>query len=336
MAAAGNALSPFIISPFLVDIPDFGNLNGALALNGTSALHHNLTSGINTSLENGMHLVLAVDHGDVERVRYAYLLIGSLCCITGLMFGVLLIINGCTFKKLETLLSKSKAKENGRVKNRKPFFNAFFLISLVLFHFLYVFIEPIPASYLALFLVSGLGWTVKNGALATTVLWGFLAGSRVINIPISLRLRPDIIISINLILVLLASTCLMFVAEYGQIFVLACLAVMGLGLGPIFAAHIVWASRFIHFAGFASGLCMVANSIARMGGYYFTGYLMETYTYMCLIYVVVGGSVAIVTLYFGSLLLAKMCGPHSEEQLVETNEAISLHKVTLSMVNLDI
>ena len=331
--STGGAVAAFMINPFLVDIPSHVSSNNHTELQQNSSENverKTVASSSSQQQSNASEFTALPQRSELEMVRYAYVLIGSLCCLGGVMFAILFLANGCTMSKIEKL-PKEEGKEDGmkdKVTSAKRYFYPLFMFCLLVFFYLYVYIEGIPGSYISLFLVNGLDWTVQDGALASSVFWGSVTIGRILNIFLSLRLSPQIIVGSHLLDVLLAFVVLLLFIDFGgKTLIFVCIVVAGIGIGPVFAAQMLWASRIIPFSGTASGLVVASNSLGKVSALALTGYMMER-DYMWMLYIVVAGGVLILIMYLLMLILVRLCGPKSSEPPAnKENEFMSMQSI---------
>ena len=152
-----------------------------------------------------------------------------------------------------------------------------------------------------------MGWQNKNGALITSVMWGSaLAGSLIGYSSVS-AISPRNMIIMDLAIVAAGVTLSFFVRIHSYIlWVSICL--VAAGSTTLYAAGILWASSYVEITGAVSSVFACASAAGMLSGPALTGFLMDTISYMCFVYVMIGAIAAMIISYIGALLYARKYG----------------------------
>ena len=336
-ASVGGAVAPYIISPFLSDIPP-ELTNNQTVLNFTvlsdtvlkpiasddivnvlsSARDNSNSSAFSDSIDID---VVDMYRNNIEMVRYAYVLIGVLSLVSGVLFLILFFVNGITWTKIEEIPGKEATQhaQQSTSAERSSRFYVLLFVCFSLFFVLYPYAENVPSAFVSVFLVNYLHLPVQSGAVAVSAFWMSLTASRIINIPFSFCLAPTTIVAFHLLVILTSYLCmLVFVHDGGKAVVLGCLIAAGFGLGPLFAAQMVWASRLLPFTGKLASLLSTSWAVGKISALMVSGYIMEEYGDMCMVYIMVAGSAAMTAIFFLMLAVSKLCRRHTSSKADET------------------
>ena len=115
------------------------------------------------------------------------------------------------------------------------------------------------------FSVEKLKWTTQQGSLITSVYFGTMAATRLGLIFAVKILAPEVLLFGHLVILIGSMVALIFAIDYGDIVMLVCTALFGLGQASIFASSFTWISRHIEMTGQITSLTTIG---------YFSGTMM--------------------------------------------------------------
>ena len=282
MFSIGSAFAPYTIQPFLHDI-----------LNDTS---------VNTTWDEHYE-----EYSDMhDEVQYAYILVGSCCAFGSILFMLIFIVNGPTLMKTEHQKEASDANTDN-VSLKPPSITA--KVFLCAFLFLYFILMNgdvlLPGSYLPLFCVKVLGFSVQFGSTITSIFWGMLGVGRLIAVPLALCISQDIILNVYSILMVVGYILLFFVQSSGEAVLIASVVIAGFGVGPLFGGIFVWAAKYVPFSGFYSAVCFVGLSVGRLIMGLSMGYIFDTYDPALMVYIILGCSILHFVLFIVMQIFAR-------------------------------
>ncbi len=129
----------------------------------------------------------------------------------------------------------------------------------VLMFFVYVGVEVSAATLEPRHLKDGLGLSESSAAQWNALYWGGITASRILIVPIALRLKPPVIVmgSAAVSLIGLALTFIPSFAPYAYI-------IAGLGFGPIFPTGFVWLTQAIPSSVAAASLVVAAANLGAV------------------------------------------------------------------------
>jgi FHS family Na+ dependent glucose MFS transporter 1 len=115
-----------------------------------------------------------------------------------------------------------------------------------------------------------------NAAYLTSTYWGAFMLGRILSIPIAARVRPRIILSIDLI-GCIASVGLMALLPHTPWAVWVGAFSYGLFVASIFPTVITWAERRMSMSGLVTSMFLVGSSIGGIGFPWFIGQLFDRF-----------------------------------------------------------
>lgn len=173
---------------------------------------------------------------------------------------------------------------------------------LFLFYYAYQHVEALMGAFLSTFVVKGLGWSVRQGAVMTSVFFGAQAAGRALGVPVAFVLSPRTVLWVDLILLFVSELLLLFAAGGEQLLgdagLVIAVALAGVAHSTIFGSLMLYAAEHVPLTGLAASVCLVGSSTGKMAGYALTGYAFERLGHMYFVYIVVTAS-GIITLLFG-------------------------------------
>ena len=279
----GGIVGPLIVQQFIGDIhpanySDHSNVTNQYVMN------------VNTSdfTDNTSLVVDDIMIREVSRVRFSYVVVASIVFVSSLLFVTTFIMlyharGNSSMKNLDTYVHHNSSNES-KVKYKSYYI---FMMLMLIFYYFEGCLENIPNNLLAVFIVNGLGWPNQSGALATSLLWGGNMVSQIISIPLSVVMSPRHMVICNAA-IMASGTVLLLCVNIHMTFLWSGACMLGLGMGPLYGAGILWAGEYIEITGTVSSILDCAYSTASMSGPALTGFLLDKISYMCFVYVLIG------------------------------------------------
>jgi len=247
----------------------------------------NSTSAALTSTESTLEEQIGV-----FKARYAYLTTGVVMLSSSIPFAILYFYQKeplCT-KSTETkpVLGTPVSTRNSLSVNqaRSNCFTLILLVLLFLFYYVYLYIENIPSAFFPTFAIKYLSWSVRDSTLLMSVFFGFHCGGRLLAIPLSIFMRPRTMIVLNLAVVAVAYTLLLFIASTDSLMWIVA-AMAGLGMASTFASMVLWVSEMVPISGKVASVMLIGSSIGGATGPVIVGVLIDLYTPMWMVYVLI-------------------------------------------------
>ena len=316
----GNTIAPFVISPFLTPLRADPPICSVIMANMSDVFESfpcfNETHTFENHTTQDHEILDDVYMAKVARVRYAYLLVG---------LPVLLVLPSFIFLYVYSKEQKQKSKKqqqtNGSVITMVPqqqeseCFRRGLLIQLYLFAFTCAIIINIADGYYSLFVVENLNWTVKQGAIITSMFMGAKAVGRFLGIPLSFFFSSKSLLYINVSMCFLGHFLMLFTHAIGDIGMYIAVCTAGFGLSNINANLILWVSSNLHVTSRVSAAFFTGLSSGFIIGYTLVGVLMQYLGNIWLIYALMTSSIAQVAL-FASMQVYIYIGKKSKPDVV--------------------
>jgi fucose permease len=271
----GASLAPVLVKPFLVESRNgtgcvAGNVSGAAIENGLAAemaKQSEPTNGFaevsaNSTGRNLTEAAEAFESGcvDVTFIRYAYLLVASIILVVALFYVALYCLLGHhLFPRESRATQETSATKHSRESKAYRF--GFYALTAVFCVFLST-LEVIGTSYLSLFVVNIVGWSVQDGATLTVVFWACGAGVRVLSIPLSYVIPPRLMLAASLTFICAGSVMLVFIRALGDVLIYVAVAFAGIGMSNAFPNTMLWLSSLLPCP---STLASIAFTFAHAG-----------------------------------------------------------------------
>ena len=273
MWSLGAFIGPFIVGPFLVELPDEFGME-------TNATDNVVNATYETSSPVSNDLQLNID--GIENVRYPYLIVGLIICMVATTYAFILC-----FMKPNTKHKKRNTGDTNRNGSRRGEILSFKVPMLTMqffFYFFYIWYESIPGGYISAFVIKGLHWPVHKGPLLTSVFWGALGIGRVLGVPISFIFSPSTMIAFNITLTTTAFIVMLFSSMMPEYMLWISVAAAGFGMSTTFGSAILWTSNYITITGSVGSLFIIGNSCGAMSCAPLTGFLFRDKSHMWVVY----------------------------------------------------
>jgi fucose permease len=181
------------------------------------------------------------------------------------------------------------------------------LVLMFAFFVVYLWLEAIPGRFVAMFVVKGLGWRNKYGALITSLFWGSNGLGRVIGIPLSTVMTPRNMLITDMLVTTFAVILLWFSPMHSSIPWVGS-AILGYGLATIFASVVLWVDTYMEVTGTATGVFLAGASFGSMTAPLLTGVLFDDFGYMWFVYILFIANCLLVLLYAALTIRVKRHG----------------------------
>ena len=307
MWSVGSCLGPFIIAPFLVDLPD--NTSPVIATNQTTEL-----IATDSTATASIHIE------SLYYVRYSFAIIGLIHVLTSSLFVVSYFLAGPTCLKSKTQTAHAKGKE---IKILSTPATAVLIMLQSLIVFCYLWYSGIPGELMASFVVEGLGWQAHKGAWITGLFFGATSLGRIISTPLALIVSPTKMIVTSLTFTTASFIIMALFANVKDLLLWVSVAMAGFAMSGMFASTLSWNSNVMTLTGAVSGVYLAGGAVGGMTGSVLAGYLFDYRSYMWVVYLSLIASVGHVILFIVSTCLVKCCRNDTSQHRVEMNDAIS-------------
>lgn len=297
--ALGSVLTPLLIHPFLVPLPQTtsANISSITAVDNVTDI-----LPVSTRVQSTATVSPGDSAGNVYTLSYGFLI----CGLIGYSGTVLFLL--AAYKSVEPSHSDECHTDvtprqdmdkldfpetiGGKIY-RNVIFTFFF------FSFLFrQWMEILPGFYLSAFVVDGLGWDTIMGPLIASVFWGAHTFGLCLGIVLSWFLSPSVMLIISLVLTT-ASVIILTLFVHNPIVVWVTIGTAGMFMSTIFGSNLLLASTYVRVDGFAAAIFLFGSSVGYMTCYPLAGYLFQTYSYMWMAYLTLISCCASVCLFFG-------------------------------------
>ena len=296
----GGIIGPLVVQQFTGDIH-----STKYSDNNNASDQHILSFNASDISSNTTLVVDDSTIKEVSRVRLSYVVISSIWFLSSLLFVVTFLLlyyarwDG-TMKYGDTYVAQSRPNDT---KSKEKSFYALMML-LFIYYYCEGTMESIAHNLLAVFVVNGLGWSNDSGALATAILWGGMMASQVLNIPLSMVMSLHHIV-ISSVVIMTSGIMLLFCVHIHMIFLWAGVFMLGLGMGSLYPAGVLWADEYIDVTVAVSSCALCAYSTGTITGPLLTGFLLDNISYTCFIYTLVGMTCVFMATYMCAISYTK-------------------------------
>ena len=326
----GASFAPFILRPFLPNLPDrtvLQNMNATVniiesCLNRTNISYRaaacaNTTDYdmFNTRIDHVLNNTDEITNMTTlvtwpMHIGFAYIgvlgLIGVGLCVT------VAFIDG-TF---QCVLPNKKSESENMEQNHKlgKLFTVYLLAMLSVLCFTYLWEEEISATYTATYAIKGFGWTVEQGSLLTTVFWACHGLGGLLGIPLSAIFSPTQLLAGSIALSVSAFIGLTVLPPLNDVTIWICSALIGFALSVRFATVVIWASNLVHVGGRVTSLLFVASGLGMISGVLVSADLFQRFSALLLPYICLGASLVSLCAFLVTILSLKIHSHRAEDK----------------------
>ncbi|XP_046548531.1 major facilitator superfamily domain-containing protein 4A-like [Haliotis rubra] len=296
-SSVGSIVGPLIAQPFLTDregaCRNWTENNGFLNdrtfsiqrinySNGGFPLTSNISIPLTRNNESNQDYAVTASKyaltnsstiAQKSQVYIIYIIIGSFQLVALLGFIVLFICerNSNSYEKNEENSSgynnlEAGQNSNGRLKT------IIFYVCLVPAYIPFGGLPFAYSGYLSVYGVeSYLHLSTQSMATMTSAFWMLFTLGRILGTVLSLRMRQSVLIYTCLIGVLVASVAVLFLSEFGEVWLWIGSMAVGLFTGPLLAASLAWCRTCVTLTPVVTGICTFANFTGMFLLQYLTG-----------------------------------------------------------------
>ncbi|XP_041366301.1 uncharacterized protein LOC121381186 [Gigantopelta aegis] len=237
-------------------------------------------------------------------VYIAYIIVAAACIIVSIPF---------LFLHCQQQPRVGENHEQGNVKNNQTRNAGLKTITVTLFiiiflNIFYVAIEDTMANFMLLFVVRTMTWTKAEGTLITSTYWAAFAVSRFLGIFLIRCLSPTKCLFIVYSLLIVSCTGLLFSAAHSfHAGVWVSMTGAGLSMGVIFPTNYNLICEHITVTGKIASLISITASVGSIGNPAILGPLMQHYSPMWYVYLILGESVGCLVCFLVLLMYSGTC-----------------------------
>ena len=314
--SAGCVISPYIALPFLVELPkncrtSNNDVERNVVATNTSIMTDELCTGGKLDLNQTMHS-MRVCEIDVSNVRRAFHIIGIGSLLTAIAFVLMFFMTGPSIKA-KTYCKIYKNKDRSLPKHTQSISKSFhysLLSALTVFYYFFVCYLYLPLVLIAAFVITGLGLDVSEGSLQTSVFTGAIGIGRLLSIPLTYYISPNIMIPLLTLISMASFITLAFSQTLNQIIIRICIIAAGLGSSSLHSFTLLWLSPYVPITSSIGALLMMSSSVAGFTAGGLVGYLMEI-NHLWFAYVCIFSSAMTLVCFFLMNMIVKICHVNS-------------------------
>ena len=301
--SVGATVAPFIVHNFLVDVPQEVDDDVRVPVTRDPELYPATRDNTTEELYQAQPPITNVD-----LVRIPYVVVSTIVAASSVLFLINFFVVGTSCLDPSRERGRRPEPDNTvghSIEYKRIYFR--FLVLLFWIFFVQIWLDCIPASLVAVFVVRGLNWQNERGALITSAYSAFHGLSRIIAIPLAAIFSPTRMLIIDMTIVTAGYGLLLFVNFHHSIPWIAA-SVSGFGIGSAFPSCLLWAEGFIEITSAASSVFVTAISVGAMVGPALTGFLMGYFTYMCFVYVLLSAAFILLIVNVSAAFYARRMG----------------------------
>ncbi|XP_045170284.2 sodium-dependent glucose transporter 1A-like [Mercenaria mercenaria] len=297
----GGIISPLTAEPFLApkSCPDVPNINTTFT---TSVPFANGTTEAGTECEEV--------YGETH-IHYAYLIAGIVSLSATVPFLCLYLLSKRYYTYVDSPIASFNISEGKKLKelpNLSLPNRVLFVTLLMLLISIYACTEGRFSGLLTTFLTDHLDWSTADGLHVTSLFWGTFAAGRFIGILVTRFLKTPTMILIYLIALTVSFVGMFFAAKYNvRALIWACAALAGFSMSVIFPSIFTWtAESILVVTGTISAIYLVGVSVFNMLFPLLYGYLMDNFTQMYFVDLLIAQCVVSLCIYISIRILVKV------------------------------
>ena len=228
------------------------------------------------------------------RVQYSYLIIGVYFLVSSMAFSFTYLtwvkceeLKGKTYNKVPIKSDQLGTNVDDQHRKLEPLWYRIPMMILMFLRFgTYVGLEVAYASFLMTFAVKGLNWTKQDGLAVTSVFRASFAAARGISICLAAVVTPTKMILKDLVILISAFIVLLLCVESNDLVLWIGSAVVGFGMGSLYASSMSWVDGKMFITGkagaaFVTGTWIGVLVIPASVGYLFDNVGPFGFIYSC-------------------------------------------------------
>lgn len=196
-----------------------------------------------------------------------------------------------------------------RPDSLNPLLKTVLCLLLMTLMFMYCAVEDTFSGFLATFCINHFKWAKSYGSYATSTHWAAFSIGRFSGIFLVMRFQPVKLIGTYLICLVISFVVLVLSSSFkiGVLFWIF-IACAGFSMSVVFGSIFTWTEESImKVSSLISSFFLISASLGLMVNPLFLGYLMEEYTPMWFVYLLLGESCLCLMLYLIIVFIVKNC-----------------------------
>ena len=162
-----------------------------------------------------------------------------------------------------------------------------------------------PQSIFPTYVIKGLGWTVKHGALLASGLQASNVIGRLVGVPVSGLLNPETNLGMNICISLVGYILLVFTPNLPAIWMWLATVLIGLGNSSNYGTMFLWTNLHIPVTGRVASVGVIGLSVGQMISAATTGTLFQNHGTTVFVSIFLSFSLAHLGLYLISITYTK-------------------------------
>ena len=331
----GASICPFIVRPFLVNIPEHSLVDSDALSDVMNTTNQYEATALYLVSSNTTEMAIS---DDITRVRYPYVIVGFSFAALSILYMIAYTMLG---PECDRKVFRSKKRRRRKMGDRNGV-RIPMLAMLFLFFMFHAWYEGIFSGMLTAFVIEGLDWAVSTAPLVPVVFFAAHAVGRLVGIPVSVVVSSTKMLATSLILTTLAFCIMLFVPVRGDVFMWIATGLAGFAMATTYASTILWSSKYMTITGAAGAVFLIGGSTGGMTGGALIGWLVDTQTYMWLVYMALSACVIHLVLFSAMYVFAnyhkKKVDAHKKQfttnvnaHIVQTLELIDANKPVSSV-----
>lgn len=274
---AGSFVAPLIAEPFL-------STNATTSNNGSSRFSQALFKNESFLSSSPNHFIAKLTNA--SRVQIVYGIVSAFYLALVISMVALYCIDGTDFKPQKSNTTDSTASQ--RELKQVALFRRITLLLLAAYICVYVAVECTSGQMLTAYAVKGrLHFTKSSASRLTAVYFLCFTISRIVAAVASIRVTSFWMLVISHTILIFSTSVLFVRGSSSDIVLWSCSALLGFGLGPIYAAAVAWTVSYINITNKMMSLIII---MALVGGLsppllvgQFLDYYPEAFLYVCFV-----------------------------------------------------
>ncbi|XP_060569476.1 sodium-dependent glucose transporter 1-like [Ruditapes philippinarum] len=244
-------------------------------------------------------------------IHYAYLIAGIVSLTATIPFLCLFLLSQKYATYVDSPLASSDIKNENTIDDLPKLSlkkKITFVTLLMLLISIYACTEARFSGLLTTFLTEYLDWSTAEGLHVTSLFWGTFAAGRFLGILVTRFVKTPTMIGIYVGALTLSFVGMFLAARYNiEELVWACAALAGMSMSVIFPAIFTWTGESIlNVTGTISAVYLVGVSLFNMLFPLLYGHLMDNYTQMYFVDLLIAQCVITICIYISIRVLLKV------------------------------
>ena len=177
--------------------------------------------------------------------------------------------------KKEGASEKKQEKTDIEVQSSSRVFQYITMGLTMMFYVLIGGVEDAFPGMITLYAANTLGWKPTQGANLTSLYFGTMALTRLLLIFVSKFVKASILSIIPIVILTASAATLIFAANWHESAIWVCVAMFGVGQGPVFASVFTWVSTYQAMTGKTTCLVTIAYFTGTMTFPPIIGYFLQ-------------------------------------------------------------